>query len=447
MVQIRVRSGGDPRPLPEFVMIREEINKLSHPAQPEINWAVVESQALNIFSRNGVDLQTAAYYALARARKNGLAGVTEGAELLAEITIQEWDKVWPVNKTARVDILEWFKAKAASVLRPLSFNEKHLPLLYRTERALQIIDSKLQDSGSRRNVTEQTGLLAFIQRTGQHIEQAKKPKKTERRRDVTQDKTNPPTQAHAQPETDISAQSTVPVALAQSSESLPDTPSVQHAPSQSENARWRWREFTVGMICAAVVTGVAAYFYILPAKKVLEGVSRHPIGAALVWLNQPDIANYDRQLNRLAASPPYVALELAERSIALAQQRWGDDETQRAQTRSWQAQAQSLSQTYSGSAYFTLQQQLATLSNDLLEKERSHAGFTLSYLKTAIHQMQNTLAAEVPLEELLRQLDITSQLEKPVPDALLMQINVRWAQMNGRYYQLLSRPAVEITQP
>lgn len=74
-------TGSDPRGLPEFSAIREEINKASHPSQPELNWKLVESLALAIFKANGVDLHTATYYTLARTRTQGLAGFCEGAEL------------------------------------------------------------------------------------------------------------------------------------------------------------------------------------------------------------------------------------------------------------------------------------------------------------------------------------------------------------------------------
>ncbi|WP_333958713.1 type VI secretion system ImpA family N-terminal domain-containing protein, partial [Escherichia coli] len=62
-------TGSDPRGLPEFSAIREEINKASHPSQPELNWKLVESLALAIFKANGVDLHTATYYTLARTAK------------------------------------------------------------------------------------------------------------------------------------------------------------------------------------------------------------------------------------------------------------------------------------------------------------------------------------------------------------------------------------------
>ena len=100
-------TGSDPRGLPEFSAIREEINKASHPSQPELNWKLVESLALAIFKANGVDLHTATYYTLARTRTQGLAGFCEGAELLAAMVSHDWDKFWPQGGPARTEMLDW----------------------------------------------------------------------------------------------------------------------------------------------------------------------------------------------------------------------------------------------------------------------------------------------------------------------------------------------------
>ncbi|MDO2128188.1 hypothetical protein Q2420_25585, partial [Escherichia coli] len=32
------KTGGDPRTLADFIALRAEMNKLSHPARPDINW-------------------------------------------------------------------------------------------------------------------------------------------------------------------------------------------------------------------------------------------------------------------------------------------------------------------------------------------------------------------------------------------------------------------------
>lgn len=120
----------DPRGLPEFSAIREEINKASHPSQPELNWKLVESLALAIFKANGVDLHTATYYTLARTRTQGLAGFCEGAELLAAMVSHDWDKFWPQGGPARTEMLDWFNSRTGNILRQqISFAESDLPLI------------------------------------------------------------------------------------------------------------------------------------------------------------------------------------------------------------------------------------------------------------------------------------------------------------------------------
>ncbi|MFS9542790.1 hypothetical protein Q6295_20135, partial [Klebsiella pneumoniae] len=39
------KAGGDPRTLADFMALRAEMNKLSHPARPDINWPYAEQLA------------------------------------------------------------------------------------------------------------------------------------------------------------------------------------------------------------------------------------------------------------------------------------------------------------------------------------------------------------------------------------------------------------------
>lgn len=55
-----VKTGSDPRSLSDFIALREEMAKLTHPARPDVNWKQVEALALSLFEINGVELQTAA---------------------------------------------------------------------------------------------------------------------------------------------------------------------------------------------------------------------------------------------------------------------------------------------------------------------------------------------------------------------------------------------------
>lgn len=117
-----------------------------------------------------MDLHTATYYTLARTRNQGLAGFCEGAELLAAMIIHEWDKFWPQSGPARTEMLDWFNTRTGNILRQqVSFSENDLSLLYRTERALQLICDKLQQVELKRQPRVEN-LLYFVQNTRKRFE-------------------------------------------------------------------------------------------------------------------------------------------------------------------------------------------------------------------------------------------------------------------------------------
>lgn len=44
-----IKIGGSPLDTPEFIALKTEFNKLSHPARPEISWTLIESLCLSLF--------------------------------------------------------------------------------------------------------------------------------------------------------------------------------------------------------------------------------------------------------------------------------------------------------------------------------------------------------------------------------------------------------------
>ena len=38
-----LKTGGDPRTLADYAALRDEMNKLSHPARPDVNWQYAEA--------------------------------------------------------------------------------------------------------------------------------------------------------------------------------------------------------------------------------------------------------------------------------------------------------------------------------------------------------------------------------------------------------------------
>ena len=41
----QIKTGSDPRTLPDYAALRDELSKLSHPARPDMNWHYVEKSA------------------------------------------------------------------------------------------------------------------------------------------------------------------------------------------------------------------------------------------------------------------------------------------------------------------------------------------------------------------------------------------------------------------
>lgn len=83
-----VRTGSDPRSLSEFMALREEMSKLTHSARPDVNWKPVETLAL--FKMNGVELQTGAWYTLARSHLARVSGMNEGLNILVVLLNHQW---------------------------------------------------------------------------------------------------------------------------------------------------------------------------------------------------------------------------------------------------------------------------------------------------------------------------------------------------------------------
>lgn len=170
MSEIVIQAGTDPRSRDEFASIRQEINNMNHPARLEVNWGVIEQLSLLLFKNHGVDLQTAAYYTLARTKKHSLAGFTEGIELIAGLVSNQWDVLWPEQLQVRSDILEWMNQKVSSLLRADNYNAEDLRLIYRSERALELLINKLQQQPIKK-LAKLENILYLLQNHAKRIEQ------------------------------------------------------------------------------------------------------------------------------------------------------------------------------------------------------------------------------------------------------------------------------------
>ncbi|EMC1015078.1 VasL domain-containing protein [Enterobacter bugandensis] len=139
-----LKTGGDPRKLPDYANLRDELSKLTHPARPDVNWQYVERRCLSLFEQNGVELQTAAWYTLARTHLSGLAGLNEGLSILETLISHQWDVFWPKTLHARMEILSGLSQRLQQRMRMLPLNNSHLSELYRAEALLTRLSAVLQ---------------------------------------------------------------------------------------------------------------------------------------------------------------------------------------------------------------------------------------------------------------------------------------------------------------
>ncbi|MFG1175218.1 VasL domain-containing protein [Erwiniaceae bacterium CAU 1747] len=427
---IIIQTGGDPRQCPEFSAIRDEINKINHPARPEVNWGRIETLALTLFRSHGVDLQTAVYYSLARTQRHGLAGFTEASELLAGMVVSQWPQLWPPQGQARTEILEWFNARVGNQLRQHPFVSDDLRLVYRAERALQLLCDKLRQVELAR-VPRVENLLYLMQNTARRLEA-----EGEAARTPASPETAVPTLVYLSVPT---AEPDKPAAAA--GENAPDGVTVRFAAPAKSRFPALWGFISGVLLCLAMAAG-AYLLHVRPLEQQLAALAARPEGAVQLWLSQPSLSTWGEQVTRLETLSPLAGLYTADRSLALARQRWPDEASQQAASQHWEeTQLARLGAAGDGDSYFQLRQQLQALSQKLLDQEQTRGSLTISWLKTAVYRMQRELDRETPVEELLRQLSVAAGEQQPLPPALLRQTDERLNSLLSRYHQLTRQAA------
>ena len=132
-----IKTGADPRTLPGYAQLRDEMSKLTHPARPDVDWGKVETLTLGLFEQNGLELQSAAWFTLARAHNTGLRGLNEGLNLIDALIVHQWSVFWPLALDARADILSVMFRRLQSLYRGWQVEgSEMLTQLIETERLL-----------------------------------------------------------------------------------------------------------------------------------------------------------------------------------------------------------------------------------------------------------------------------------------------------------------------
>jgi predicted component of type VI protein secretion system len=135
-------AGADPRGLPDYQALCEEMARLGHPACPDVQWRCVEQRCLRLFACNGPDLQTAAWYVLARSHLDGLDGLVQGLNVM-ETLVAAGANPWPRGLSARADIFRRLFVLLQAPLRSTALDTRDLPRLGLIDRQLVHLHQRL----------------------------------------------------------------------------------------------------------------------------------------------------------------------------------------------------------------------------------------------------------------------------------------------------------------
>lgn len=345
-----------------------------------------------------MDLHSATYYTLARTRLHGLAGFCEGVELLAALISRDWNKFWPQNPLARTEMLDWFNARIGNILRQqITFSTLDLPLLYRAERALQVICDALQQQADLKRLPRVENLLWFVQNSRKQQEASRAGNA------ATQPAVRTLIYTPTTQETLTSDATLSPLP------EVPEQPEIQSAvqsnPHQQEKTSGlQLRGFAAGLACAGLIATLLWWWQVRPLQQQMAQVRDTAQGAATIWLASPQLTDYEQRLKPLLNVSPLTALETGVRMSRVADSQWPDSLQQQQATTQWNTALRTHAASSPGmKGWEQTRQDLRAFADLLIKREQNKEGFTLSYVKTVIYQAERTLNQDVPLEYLLTQ--------------------------------------------
>jgi len=438
----KIKTGNDPRMLADYAALRDEMAKLSHPARPDVNWGEAEKLCLSLFEQNGVELQSAAWYTLARTQLAGISGLNEGLAMLEALISHQWSTFWPQPVQVRMRILTTLSYRIQQIVRTLPLSYSDLSQLNQAEQQLTLIESALQRMELKHQSQFDT-LRSQIHNNIARVENSDGVPAAAAPAIVT------PPQAEDKRETtaDISAvaektwlSSTKKYVQRSQQEQQPDREAIPAAVNS-------WRSFFAGMctmlvVSAATVWGWSVLHQPDPLQSQLAA-SLAPLPTALTpaqlavlrqqfYPPQTFITNTRQQLARLGQLPPDWNIDYGRQLAEQAQALW--PEQAKPLMVEWQQQltaaalpVEALSGWHQGMEKL---QQLSDRLNRLDEQRGKY--ITVSELKSVVFSTMQSFSQAVPAEEQLRALSLIPAAQA-LPVAAKAQIEMHLKQLIARY--------------
>ena len=444
--EVKLKTGGDPRSLPDYAALRDEISKLTHPARPDVDWRYVETLCLRLYEHNGVELQTASWYTIARMHTTGLSGLNEGLALIVALTRHHWSVMWPLNTHARLEIITGLFNRLQKTLRAMPPDDRdNLPLLYQTETFLK----ELSDTLARYELKQSSKVaLPEAMVKGYITRLENQPVQGEASSPVTL-----PAQVLRSDAPDVQEHQPLPhsrLVYVVSETKAEPTSSLQKSPPTF------LKPFVAGVCAALLAVSVA-----IPGWQFLTQPSPAEQQLRALLTPPPDVLSAD-QMTQLSRTPSLLnhasewitlsgqqitrltELPLAynlQRSAQLLQQLmvlFPDNPCVQEMVDNWQKSIRSRAlpeEAMTGwNEGMTLLQQLAERLNRLDEHRGEY--ITVSELKTAVFSIMQVFNRHIPAEELLRRYGETqkqngSEHHKKQAETVLNQLRYRYQIINS----------------
>lgn len=443
-----LKTGGDPRMLPDYAALRDELAKLSHPARPDVNWRYAEKLCLSLFEQNGVELQTAAWYTLARTQLAGLFGLNEGLSILEALISHQWGALWPQPVHARMEILSSLSQRIQQLMRTLALNYGDLSQLYRAEQQFSSMGTILQRL-ELKHLSQFDTLCTLMHNSAARLENAG---------DASDHIAALPgimLPADATQLAGISVDGISAISNAGKSEPASAVKWVyvaqpEHKPNvevvtEIAGPKKPWKPFAAGMatmlvISTATVWGWQSVHRPDPLQEQLAA-SMAPLPLALspteletlrqqVLSPEALVNETQRQLTRLDQLPPDWAFDYGYRLVQQINTLW--PEQAKPLAAAWQQQlnatALPVDQMSGWHQGMMKLQQLSDRLNGLDEKKGKY--MTVSELKSVVYSTTQAFNRLVPAEELLRRYADSSS------DIQLRQVEMAVEQLQKRYFLL-----------
>lgn len=449
-----LKTGGDPRTLPEYTALRSEISKLTHPARPDVNWRYADELCSSLFRNNGVDLQTAAWYTLARAQLAGISGMNEGLIILETMITHQWGTLWPQPVHARMEILSTLSQRLQQLIRMLPPDYSHLSQLYQAEKLLTTLSEVLQRL-ELKHISQLDTLRTLIHDSAVRLEHIDSTSETDV---ATQPDIMLTDKVMMDSALSVNAQSNLPVTEQKCPDSAARSKDVLqpehmvHAQVQTvmSNPVKKWKSFAAGMGSMLIIITVAAsgwlYIHNSDPLQTTLATSLAPLPAPLapeqidvlrqqIRLPQDFIAQTQQQLSRLDKLPPDWNIHFSRQLVEQAQMLSPEQANPLAQTWQQQLNATALPTAHLNDWYqgMTTLQKLSDRLNGLDEQKGKY--MTVSELKSVVFSAMQSFNQSIPAEEQLRRLS-QHPAGEPLPAAASSQLEMHLKQLTARYAEI-----------